>query len=120
MTPRVPAIVLAAVLATPLWLGAQSSVAGTWTLVINGPQGVVDSECVLTQQDDKVSGTMTSPAGEANVTGTMNGTTLSLAFNVVTQQGPLDITMTAEVTGSEMKGTLDFGMGTADFTGTKK
>jgi hypothetical protein len=45
---------------------------------------------------------------------------LTLAFNVVSPQGPLDVTMTAEVTGGDMKGVLDFGMGTADFTGKRK
>jgi len=39
---------------------------------------------------------------------------------VVTPNGPIDIKMSAEVAGADMKGTLDFGMGTADFTGKKK
>jgi hypothetical protein len=99
---------------------AQTDVSGTWTLMINGPQGPVDAECTFTQDGDKVTGTMSSMAGEANVAGTISGSALSLAFNVVTPNGPIDVKITAEVSGAEMKGVLDFSMGTADFTGKKK
>lgn len=99
---------------------AQQSVAGDWTLTINGPQGSIDTDATFEQSGDKVTGTMSSPMGETSVSGTLSGSTLSIAFNVVTPNGPIDVKMTAEVTGDEMKGTLDFGMGTADFTGRKK
>jgi hypothetical protein len=99
---------------------AQTSVAGDWVLTVNGPQGTVDTDASFRQAGDKVTGTFSSQLGETNVEGTMSGSTLSLAFSVVTQNGPIDIRMTAEVAGSEMKGTIDFGMGTADFTGKKK
>ena len=98
----------------------QTSVAGDWVLTVNGPQGTVDTDASFRQAGDKVTGTFSSQLGETNVEGTMSGSTLSLAFSVVTQNGPIDIRMTAEVAGSEMKGTIDFGMGTADFTGKKK
>jgi len=111
------ALALAAGAAT---LFAQSSVTGDWSLTINGPQGVIDTDASFTQDGDKVSGTMTSPMGEAAIAGTLSGSTLSAAFSVQSQQGPIDVTMTADVNGDEMKGTLDFGMGTADFTGKKK
>ena len=103
--------------ATPF---AQNSVAGDWSLTINGPQGAIDSDVTFTQDGDKVTGTMSGPQGESAVSGTMAGSTLTLAFNVVTPNGPIDIKMTAEVAGADMKGMLDFGMGTADFTGKKK
>ena len=99
---------------------AQTSVAGDWVLTVNGPQGTVDTDASFKQSGEKVTGTFSSQLGETNVEGTMTGSTLSLAFSVVTQNGPIDIRMTAEVAGSEMKGTIDFGMGTADFTGKKK
>jgi hypothetical protein len=99
---------------------AQTSVAGEWVLSVNGPQGTVDTDASFRQSGDKVTGTFSSQMGETNVEGTMSGSTLSLAFNVVTPNGPIDIRMTAEVAGAEMKGTIDYGMGTADFTGKKK
>jgi hypothetical protein len=111
------ALAVAAGAATPF---AQNSVSGDWSITINGPQGALDSDATLTQDGDNVTGTMSTPMGESDLTGTMSGTTLTLAFNVVSPQGPLDVTMTAVVTGGDMKGVLDFGMGTADFTGKRK
>jgi hypothetical protein len=98
----------------------QASVAGDWVLTVNGPQGSVDTDASFKQSGEKVTGTFSSQVGETNVEGTMTGSTLSLAFNVVTPNGPIDIRLTAEVAGAEMKGTIDYGMGTADFTGKKK
>ena len=86
----------------------------------NGPQGTVDTEASFKQAGEKVTGTFSSQLGETNVEGTMTGSTLSLALSVVTQNGPIDIRMTAEVAGADMKGTIDFGMGTANFTGKRK
>lgn len=119
MVRRFTALALALSLAAATSF-AQSSVAGDWTLTINGPQGVIDTEASFTQDGDKVTGTMSGPQGDSDIAGTLTGSTLSLSFNVVTPNGPLDIKMTADVNGTEMKGTLDFGMGTADFTGKKK
>ena len=101
-------------------LGAQSTVAGSWGLSINGPEGPITAGAVLKQDGEKVSGTLTSPQGEVQVAGTMTGKTMALAFQVSTPQGNLDIKVTAEVDGAEMKGMMDFGMGQADFTGNKK
>jgi hypothetical protein len=117
MSALVLTVALAAGVATAF---AQNDVSGDWTLTINGPQGVVDTDANFKQDGEKVTGTFSGPTGEAAVAGTMNGSTLSLAFNVDTPQGPIDIKISAEVSGPEMKGILDFGMGTADFTGKKK
>lgn len=111
------AMILAAGTAVPL---AQTDISGDWTLSINGPQGAIDTEASFKQAGDKVTGTFSSPMGETSVEGTMSGSTLSITFNVVTPNGPIDVKMTAEVTGGEMKGMVDFSMGTADFTGKKK
>jgi hypothetical protein len=108
---------LALAAATPF---AQSDVSGSWDLTINGPQGTVNAGAVMKQAGEKVTGTLNSPQGEVEISGTMSGKTLKLAFSVNTPNGALDVTMTSEVNGGEMKGTLDFGMGTADFTGKKK
>jgi hypothetical protein len=121
MTRLMAALVLTMIVAAGTATSfAQNSVAGDWTLTINGPQGIIDTEAIFKQEGENVTGTFSGPTGEATVAGTMNGSTLSLAFNVDTPQGPLDIKMSAEVSGPEMKGVLDFGMGTADFTGKKK
>ena len=113
-------LVLALGLIFATGLSAQNTVAGTWELAINGPEGPITAGAVLKQDGDKVSGTLSSPQGETQVAGTMTGKTMALQFSVTTPQGPIDIKVTAEVNGSEMKGMMDFGMGQADFTGKKK
>ena len=99
---------------------AQNGIAGDWDLTINSPQGSVAATATMKQDGEKVTGTLTSPQGEVEVAGTMKGSTLTLAFSVQTPNGALDVKVNAEVTGDEMKGMMDFGMGTADFTGKKK
>ncbi len=84
------------------------------------PQGPINATATLKQDGEKVTGTFSGPQGDVETTGTVKGNTLSLAFSVNTQQGALSITLNGEVTGTSMKGVLDFQMGTADFTGTKK
>ena len=99
---------------------AQSNVSGSWELNINGPQGPITATANLKQDGEKVTGTFSGPQGDVETSGTMKGNTLSLAFSVPTSQGVLSITMTGEVSGTSIKGVLDFQMGTADFNGTKK
>jgi hypothetical protein len=103
--------------ASPL---AQTDVAGSWELNINGPQGPITATATLKQDGDKVTGTFSGPQGDVETSGTVKGNALSLAFSVNTPQGALNITLNGEVTGTAIKGVLDFQMGTADFTGTKK
>lgn len=95
-------------------------VAGAWDLTVNGPQGTITVGATFKQDGENVSGTLSSPQGEVECTGSLKGKELSLAFTVQTPQGPIDIRVTAEVDGASMKGVMDFGQGTADFTGTRK
>jgi hypothetical protein len=110
-------VALFVVSASPL---AQSDVSGTWDLTINGPQGVINAGVTLKQDGDKVTGTFSGPQGDVETSGTVKGNTLTLAFSVNTSQGTLSVAMNSEVDGTSMKGVLDFQLGTADFTGTKK
>jgi hypothetical protein len=115
-----PVVALVLVLAFALTSLAQGDISGSWDLTINGPQGTITAGATMKQAGEKVTGTLSSPQGEVELSGTMTGKTLKLAFAVSTPQGNIDVTMVSEVTGGEMKGTMDFGMGTADFTGKKK
>ena len=99
---------------------AQGTVAGAWDLTINGPQGSISAAATMKQDGEKVTGSLTSPQGEVEIAGTMKGSTLTMAFTVQSPNGPLDIKINAEVTGGDLKGVIDFGMGTAELTGKKK
>jgi hypothetical protein len=101
-------------------LSAVADVSGTWDLSINGPQGAIKASVTLKQSDETVTGTLSRPQGDVAVKGSMTGTTLRLSFTVESPHGSGTNTMTAEVTGSTMKGTMDLGMDTASFSGQKR
>ena len=118
---RVFSVIFAAALFLSVSAYAQGSVAGAWDLAINGPEGPVNAVATLKQDGEKVSGSIESQAGTAEVSGTMKGKTLNMAFTVQTPNGPLDIKVTGEVDGAAMKGTIDLaGMGMMEFTAKKK
>src|ERR1044071_8038931 len=106
---RVFSVILAAGLILSSNLYAQDSVAGAWDLAIVGPEGPVHATATLKQDGDKVTGSIESQAGNAELTGTMKGKTLNMAFTIQSPQGPLDIKVTGEVDGAAMKGTIDLG-----------
>lgn len=99
---------------------AQGGVAGAWDLTINGPQGSITAAATLKQDGEKLTGTLQGPQGDVEMAGTIKGSAITMAFTVESPQGSMTIKLNAEVTGADMKGVIDFGAGTADFTGKKK
>jgi hypothetical protein len=101
-------------------LSAQASVAGAWDLTINGPEGAITAVATLKQDGEKVTGSIESPQGTADLAGTLKGKVLNMSFTIPGPNGNLDIKVNGEVDGASMKGIIDFGMGMADFTAKKK
>jgi hypothetical protein len=111
----------AAALVMVLGTGALAqSIAGAWDLTINGPEGAINATVNVKQDGEKITGSIDTPQGTAEMTGTYIGKTLNLSFVVPGPNGNLDIKVNGEVDGSNIKGMIDFGMGQADFTGKKK
>ena len=117
---RLFSVILAAGLVLSVNTYAQGGVAGAWDLAINGPEGPLAATATLKQEGEKVTGTIESPAGSAELAGTLKGKSLAMAFTIQSPNGPIDIKVTGEVDGASMKGVIDFGMGMADFTAKKK
>lgn len=95
-------------------------VSGAWDLAINGPEGPINATATLKQDGDKVTGSIDTPQGAAQLTGTLKGKALNVTFTIPGPNGNLDIKVNGEVDGASMKGIIDFGMGMADFTAKKK
>ncbi len=111
----------AAALALALGTSALAqSVDGVWDLSINGPEGAITAAATLKQDGEKVTGSIESPQGTAELTGTIKGKVLNMSFSIAGPNGSLDIKVNGEVDGASMKGIIDFGMGMADFTAKKK
>src|SRR5919204_5417890 len=99
---------------------AQSGVAGNWTLVFQTPNGAREANAVMKVDGDKLTGIISSEAGEAKLEGKVKGQTFNVSLEVQTPNGVLTIAINGEVDGDAMKGTMDFGQGTGEFTGTRK
>lgn len=114
------AVILAAGLMFGSAVSAQNNVSGAWDLIVNGPEGAINATATLKQDGEKLTGSIETPQGTAEMTGSLKGKTLNLSFSIAGPNGALDIKVNGEVDGASMKGIIDFGMGMADFTAKKK
>jgi hypothetical protein len=99
---------------------AQTGLTGNWAMTFNTPMGTVDASATMKVDGEKLSGTMSSQAGEVQFIGTVKGATFTLNFEVQTPDGNFSITMNGEQKGDELKGTFDFGQGTGDWSAKRK
>ena len=99
---------------------AQNAVAGNWALTFQTANGAREANAVMTVEGSKLTGVITSEAGEAKFEGTVKGNTFKVSLDVQTPNGNLTIGINGEVDGDSMKGIIDFGAGTGEFTGTRK
>ena len=95
-------------------------VSGKWDITFNMAGNPMPASAMFVQAGEKITGTISSQAGETAVTGTISGKALKLEFTVETPQGQLSITMTGDVgpAGIMGKATL-VGLGDADWTATR-
>jgi hypothetical protein len=113
-------VTIAGLLMMPATPWAQAGLDGNWAMTFNTPMGALDASATMKVDGDKVSGTMSSQAGEVPFNGTVKGTTFTFNFDVQTPNGNISITMNGEQNGDELKGTFDFGQGTGDWTAKRK
>ena len=99
---------------------AQSGLAGDWMLSFNTPQGAIDAAATFKVDGTKLTGTLNSPQGEVQFSGTVKGKTFTFNFTAQTPNGDIPITMNGEQDGDSIKGTFDYGQGMGDWTGKRK
>lgn len=99
--------------------GAGLSVAGSWTVTSESPQGPVQLTFSLTQEGNRVSGSVASPFGTFPVTGTVSGSELSFAFTAKIQDQELPVTGKGTIDGNAMRGTLNAMGQDASFSGSR-
>jgi hypothetical protein len=115
----VAAIALAVLVFAPAG-SAQANVAGDWELTFNTDQGQIAATLVLKQSGTDLTGTLSSPQGDAPVKGSVDGSTVKWALDFSGPNGSITIEFTAEVAGQAMKGEASFGQGSFLFYGKKK
>jgi hypothetical protein len=100
---------------------AITDLTGTWDikLVIEG-MGEMPATAVMKQDGEKISGTITGPAGDIVIAGTVTGTALRIDFEADTPQGKIPVTMTGDIGATGVAGKASIaGMGEADWTATR-
>jgi len=117
---RTSSLVLVVVLLAGSFAAAQASVTGKWKLNFQTDQGAVDADLTLKQDGEKVTGSLTSPQGEAPLEGTYKGGKLVLSLSVDAGGQALTITFDGALEKDTLKGNVDFGgFGSATWTATR-
>lgn len=96
---------------------------GTWILTTESPMGAQDSEMIVRQSGERLSGTITTQMGEMNYTGTLtNGKEVAFGFTIDAQGMSLQIDYEGVlVEGDTITGTAKLGdFGEGSFTARRK
>ena len=97
-------------------------VTGTWAFEVQSDAGTGTPTMIFKQDGEKLSGSYSGLLGEAPLTGTLSGKSITFTINANFQGTPVTVVYTGTVdTASTMKGTVklaDIGAGT--FTAKKK
>jgi len=94
---------------------------GKWnvTLSIAG-MGEIPAVADLKQDGDKLTGTLSGPAGDLVIAGTVTGRTVKIDFEADTPQGKLPVSMTGDMGATSVTGKASIaGLGEADWTATR-
>lgn len=99
---------------------AAQSLAGEWDAAMNTPGGVRTFKIVFVVSGDTLSGTVKRAAGDVPLAGTIKGNVVTFSYTVNYNGNDLVLTMTAQVDGDTMKGTVDFGGAAEDEFSAKR
>ncbi len=99
---------------------AQTDVIGKWDLMFNLDSGPAPATMTLTQDGEKVMGSLTSDQGTFEFEVTVSGDTLDWTFELDAGGGAIQIAVTGTIDGDEMTGSVDLGgYGGGDWTATR-
>jgi hypothetical protein len=100
---------------------AALNVTGNWAITTVSQIGPQDSKLTLTQTGREIGGTMQSPQGAFDVTGTLEGQDLKFGFNYSGQGVELRIDFIGATDGQSMQGRAVFGSyGEGTFTAKRQ
>jgi hypothetical protein len=95
-------------------------VSGQWDLSLATPEGAHQAVLVLKKAGEALDGTITGAPGQFPIKGTQKGDTITVAFTIPRDDGPMLITLTGSQSGNSVEGTATFGPdGKGTWTGTR-
>lgn len=94
---------------------------GTWSLVVQSPQGDISAQLTLAKDGEQITGTLGTPMGNVAVrSGRVNGNQIRLTATVDMGGQSIDAIITGTIEGDSIRGAMVMGaMGSFDFTGTR-
>lgn len=94
---------------------------GKWDIkIVIAGMGEMPAVAVMKQDGEKLSGTISGPAGEMVIAGSVVGKVVKIDFEADTPQGKLPVTMTGDIGATSVTGKASIaGMGEADWTATR-
>lgn len=95
-------------------------VAGEWDATMNTPGGARTFKVVFKVDGEKLTGTVKREAGNVPLQGTVKGNTLKFSYEVTYNGGALILTVSANLDGDVITGTVDFGGAARDNFSAKR
>jgi len=94
---------------------------GSWSLVVQSPQGDIAAQLTLTRDGEQVGGTLGTPMGNVAIkSGRVTGHQIRLTATVDMGSQSIDAIISGTIEGESMRGTMVMGaMGSFEFTGTR-
>ena len=93
---------------------------GTWDVSFNGPQGPRPATMnILTEEGKLAAYINVVQMGEIAAWVTQKDSAVTMEATIQGQGGPVKIVLTGTVDGNSMKGSVDFGGGTADWSASR-
>ncbi len=90
---------------------AAQSAAGEWNAVMNTPGGTREFKVILKVNGDSLSGTVMRSAGNVPLRGTVKGDAVNFSYTIDYGGNPLELTVSAKLTGDAIKGSIDLTNG---------
>jgi hypothetical protein len=101
--------------------GGGPDLSGNWVLTTESQMGAQDSDMVVTQSGNALTGTLSSQLGSVDYTGSVEGQNVAFSFMFNAQGTDLKIDYIGVVEGDTMKGKAVFGsFGEGTFTAKRK
>src|SRR5688572_10267434 len=94
----------AALFACALPAAAQTDVSGEWAVTFSAPTGPVEITMYVAQQGPKLTGRLTSEAGEFPLRGTIEGDEVTITWSFPDAGRTIEITFEARAEGERMRG----------------
>ncbi len=105
------------IVAAVLTVAAQTGVAGEWNVTFDTEQGSSAATMTLTQDGEKVMGSMVTEMGTFEFEGTFTDNKVKWVMEIDAGGAFIEITMEGTLDGDEIMGTLDLGgYGGGDWT----